>query len=292
MLSKLSLGLLISCCALPAAAEVSYLSCDVGTTFYRPAANNTDWVHREGDYTKIFKVDGDAKMVSLYNRREGSFTPTCSATNKACAINWNGANIAIDGSIAADNPVAPFLDFRRSVQLEGNRVRYQIDDFGFTGKSNMRWVFEGSCKNTDAPAPVARRGGGPGGPPGGPASRNPLYVDAGLALAVDKAEADKALAGYFGNTMWGYSGGKHWFHMWFLDGSTAYTGDDEDITSEGKPHAWYVGKDSAGYRLCGQPIPATGANGCYPLPVRKLGEAWVQHDMDGDAQFSLLPGRQ
>ncbi|MGC3981275.1 MAG: hypothetical protein QM808_08460 [Steroidobacteraceae bacterium] len=287
-----------------AQAEESYLSCDVATTFHRPAPNNTEWTHRENDYTKIFKLDSTAKTVGLYNRRSGEFAPICSSKNSACAVSWNGNNISIDGSKAPDSPVPPYLDFRRSFELKGNQVKYVMYDFGNSGKNtlssnipagqaNMSWWYEGSCKATQAPAPVVRNAGGmgAGGAPG-PQSRNPNYVDAGMALPVSQEEADKALAGYYGNTMWGYSGGKHWFHMWFLEGSLAFTGDDEDMTGMAKPNQWYVGKDSSGYRLCGMPIPATGASGCYPLPVRKLGESWVQHDMDGDAYFSLLPGRQ
>jgi hypothetical protein len=284
-----------------AQAEVSYLSCDVATTFHRPAPNNTEWVHRENDYTKIFKLDSTARTVGLYNRRSGEFTPVCSASNAACTISWNDSHISIDGSKAADNPVPPYLDFRRSFELKNNQVKYVMHDFGKSGgaalgsnlpagQANMRWEYNGSCKATDAPAPVQRGAGGM--PPGGLRASNPNYVDAGAALPVNQQEADQALAGYYGNTMWGYSGGKHWFHMWFLEGSLAFTGDDEDMTGMAAPNKWYVGKDSSGYRLCGQPIPATGSKGCYPLPVRQLGESWVQQDMDGPAYFSLLPGRQ
>lgn len=287
-------------------AAESYLSCEVATTFHRPAPNNTEWTHRENDYTKIFRLDSTAKMVSIYNRRSGEFTPICNAKNTACSVSWADKRINIDASKAPDNPVAPYLDFRRAFQLDNNQVKYSMYDFGNSGKNtlssnvpagqaNMSWVYEGSCKATAAPAPVVRSApGAPGGMGAGgpPASRNPNYVDAGMALPVSQEEADKALAGYYGNTMWGFSGGKHWFHMWFLEGSLAFTGDDEDMASMSKPNQWYVGKDSSGYRLCGMPIPASGASGCYPLPVRKLGESWVQHDMDGDAYFSLLPGRQ
>ncbi len=306
VIAALSSILLTGLLANMAHAQTSYLSCEVQTTFHRPAPNNTEWTHRENDYTKIFKLDSTARMVGLYNRRSGEYTPICNAANKACSISWNGNAISIDASKAPDNPVPPYLDFRRSFELNNNRVKYVMHDFGSSGKNtlssniatgqaNMSWVYEGSCKTTEAPAPVVRAAGaagmGAGGPPG-PQVRNPNYVDAGMALPVSQAEADQALAGYYGNTMWGYSGGKHWFHMWFLDGSLAFTGDDEDMASMTKPNQWYVGKDASGYRLCGMPIPATGASGCYPLPVRRLGESWVQHDMDGDAYFSLLPGRQ
>lgn len=285
-----------------ARGEERYLSCEVQTTFHRPAPNNTEWTHRENDYTKIFKLDSTARSVGIYSRRSGEFTPICHASNKSCSISWNGNAISIDASKAPDNPVPPYLDFRRSFELSNNRIKYVMYDFGNNGKNtlssntpagqaNMRWVYEGSCKDTTKPVPVVRGAGGmPAG--GGPLTRNPNYVDAGPAMAVSQEEADQALAGYYGNTMWGYSGGKHWFHMWFLEGSLAFTGDDEDMTGMAAPNQWYVGKDSSGYRLCGRPIPAAGASGCYPLPVRKLGESWVQHDMDGDAYFSLLPGRQ
>lgn len=271
------------------AAEPTYLSCNVATTFYKPAPSNTEWAHRENDYTKIFRVDADQKMIAIYSRRGGAFTPICSGEN--CAVDWKSGSISIDGSKSNAAAVAPFLDFRRSLTLSNNKLHYTVADYGVTGKQNMRWVYDGDCQGTAAPVAPAPRA--PGAPPmGAPGMRNPNYVDAGAAMAVSKAEADQALASYYGNTMWGYSGGKHWFHMWFLDGTIAYTGDDEDITGEGKPRTWYVGKDSSGYRLCGAPIPATGSTGCYPLPVRKLGEAWVQQDMDGPAYFSLLPGRQ
>jgi hypothetical protein len=281
-------------------AADSYLSCDVKTTFHRPAPNNSEWTHRENDYTKIFKLDNTARMVSLYNRRSGEFTPICTAGNSACLVSWNGNTISIDGSKGADRPVPPYLDFRRAIELRDNQVKYTLYDYGNSGKNtpssntpagqaNMSWVYEGSCKQVAVPAPVVR---GAGGMPPGPRSSNPNYVDAGAALPVSQQEADRALAGYYGNTMWGYSGGKHWFHMWFLEGSLAFTGDDEDMTGMAKANQWYVGKDSSGYRLCGMPIPASGSSGCYPLPVRKLGESWVQQDMDGPAYFSLLPGRQ
>jgi len=72
----------------------------------------------------------------------------------------------------------------------------------------------------------------------------------------------------------------------------AFTGDDEDMSSEGKIRQWYFGKDSVGYRICSRPIPPEGESGCYPFLVHKPGDSWVEHDMDGDAQFSLLPGRE
>ena len=279
-----------------AQAAERYLSCEVSTTFHRAAPKNSEWLHKENNYTKIFKLDSTTNMASIYNRRSGEFTPICSATNQACAVSWAENDIRIDGSKAPDNPVPPYLDFRRSFELHGQTLKYVMYDFGNSGtalpsnlpsgQANMSWVYEGSCKPTDAPAPATR-----GGPPGN-MQRNPNYVDAGPAKAVSQAEADQALAGYYGNTMWGFSGGGHWFHMWFLDGSLAFTGDDEDMTGMAAPNQWYVGQDASGYRLCGRPIPAEGSSGCYPLPVRKLGESWVQQDMDGPAYFSLLPGRQ
>lgn len=277
-----------------AMAEISYLKCEMQTTFRKPYVHDTEWVHTENKYTKYFKIDSAAKMVSAYNRRSNAYTAMCSDKNASCAKDWkSGTAFSIDGTKATDSPVTPYLDFRRSFALNGNQGRFVIADYGQAqnGKPNMSWTYEGPCEKSEEPKAMPRMGPGAGAsrPPENPKYEKPTAP----AQPVSKEEADKALAGYYGNTMTGYSGGGHWFHMWFLDkNGLAYTSDDEDMSSEGKPRQWYVGKDSTGYRLCGEPIPAEGKSGCYPLPVRKVGEAWVQHDMDGDAYFSLLPGRQ
>ncbi|MFT3904925.1 MAG: hypothetical protein QM718_01285 [Steroidobacteraceae bacterium] len=283
--------------AAPAFADVSYLKCEVQVTFRKPYVKDTVWEHKENKYTKYYKLDSTARMVYSYDNRKDSYKPVCSAANKACAVQWNAGGISIDGTKAADDPSPPSIDFRRSVQLsaDNKRVSYVIADFGDPaqkGRMGVSWTYDGDCATTEQPARNPRYANGPGAGASRP-PENPNYDKAAApAKAVSKEEADKALAGYYGNTMTGFSGGGHWFHMWFLEGAQAYTGDDEDITSEGKARSWYVGKDSTGYRLCGEPIPAEGRSGCYPLPVRKVGESWVQHDMDGDAYFSLLPGRQ
>ena len=284
---------LLASVSLPAIAEVSYLKCEVQTTFRKAYVHDTELVHVENKYTKYFKIDSEAKMVSHYDWRNDQYQPMCSADNAACVKSWQDDRIHIDGSWAPDSPVAPYLDFRRSIELSSNlkHVSYVIYDFGQnkTNKPNMTWTFDGPCVSSAAPKPV-ERGAGSAAPR---APENPNYDKPdGPAKAVSDAEADKALAGYYGNTMTGYSGGGHWFHMWFLEKNLAYTSDDEDITAEGKPRRHYVGKDSTGYRLCSSPIPTEGTSGCYPLPVRTVGESWVQHDMDGDAYFTLLPGRQ
>ncbi|HTP40210.1 MAG TPA: hypothetical protein VMI92_11625 [Steroidobacteraceae bacterium] len=280
--------------AAPAMAKTSYLKCEVQTTFRKPFVRDTDWVHVENKYTKYFQLDNDAKMVSSWNWRSGTYTPICNAANKACAVDWKDGALSIDGTKQADNP-SPHIDFRRSIAFSDKlaRVKFVIGDYGdnTSGKPNMTWTYDGHCAPSAAPKATPR-------PPGGGAGSNrpptnPNYeAPTGPAMAVSQEEADKALAGYYGNTMTGFSGGGHWFHMWFLEKNLAFAGDDEDMSSEGKPRIWSVGKDSTGYRLCGDPIPATGAMGCYPLPPHKVGDSWIQHDMDGDPMFQLLPGRQ
>jgi hypothetical protein len=290
---RVSVALLAALLAMPVVAATSYLKCDVQTTFRKAHVHDTEWVHAENGYTKYFRLDPDAQMVSHYDWRNNAWQPICSANNAACVKSWKDGDIQLDGSRAPDSPVAPYLDFRRTVRLSNDlkKIRYVIADYGLTTgtKPNMSWSFDGDCQTADAPTAVRRSpGAGSARPPENPRFEMPI----GPALAVSAAEADQALAGYYGNTMTGFSGGKHWFHMWFLDKNLAYTSDDEDITAEGRPRHWYVGKDSTGYRLCPAPIPAIGSANCYPLPVRKVGESWVQHDMDGDAYFTLLPGRQ
>lgn len=280
--------------ATPAMAKVSYLKCEVQTTFRKAYVKDTEWVHAENKYTKYFMLDSDAKMVSSYNWRDNKYTPICTASNQACAVDWKASAIGINGMKLVDNAV-PHLDFRRSI-LIGNKlakVQFVIADYGdnTSGKPNMSWTYEGPCQASAAPKPTVRGPGGGAGSNRPPT--NPNYeAPTGPALPVSQAEADQALAGYYGNTMTGFSGGGHWFHMWFLEKNVAFAGDDEDMSSEGKPRVWSVGKDSTGYRLCGDAIPATGAMGCYPLPPHKVGDSWVQHDMDGDPLFTLLPGRQ
>jgi len=279
----------------PSWSQVSYLRCEVQTTFRKPSLHGSEWVHAENHYTKYFRLDPQQQMVAAYDWRPDVYKPICSASNTACVRHWELNTVRLDARAAADNPVPPFLDFRRAIELTDHlrHVHYVIADYGDAahGAMPMSWTYEGSCQ--PSAQPVRPPLPGPGGPGATRAPTNPKYEQpTGAALAVSAEEADQALAGYYGNTMWGFSGGGHWFHMWFLDGSLAYTSDDEDISSEGKPRRWYVGKDSTGYRLCGEPIPAEGKLGCYPLPQHHVGDSWVQHDMDGDALFSLLPGRQ
>jgi hypothetical protein len=295
-MQRLTIGLMISIAlATPALAEVSYLRCEVQTAYHRPAQHNSEFMHVENRYTKVFKLDEAVKMVSLYNERSNAYTPICSGSNQACKSSWNGQDISIDARGGADNPVPPYLDFRRAFKLSngGKTVQLVIADYGPSatrdvqgGRANMYWTYDGACQPTAEPKGRAMR------PPQGVG--NPKYEKpTSPAKAVSKAEADQVMAGYYGNTMWGFSGGGHWFRMWFLDrNGLAYTSDDQDMTGEGKPRQWYIGKDSAGFRMCGEPIPAAGREGCYPLPVRTVGEWWVQHDMDGDAEFQLVPGRQ
>ena len=287
----------VSCAFIACAqAQEQYLSCNVTTSFHRPAPMGTEWVHQENNYTKVFKLDSSAQSVAIYNRRSGDFTPICHQQNKACEVSWRGNNIHVDATGGPDNPVPPYLDFRRSFDLDDSYVTYVLSDYGNNGdnapisnlpadEATMSWVFEGVCQKAEAPEKPTGR------PPMGRVG-NPDYVDAGPAFLVDQEEADQVMAGYYGNTMWGYSGGGHWFHMWFLGGFLAYMGDDEDMSAVGEPVTFYVGKDSSGYRMCLQEIPEEGRSGCYPLPKRSVGESWVQQDMDGPAYFSLLPGRQ
>jgi hypothetical protein len=288
----LALTLLLA--STPSWSQISYLRCEVQTTFHKPSLHGTEWLHAENHYIKYFRLDAARQMVAVYDWRPDVYKPICSDTNAACVRHWDATGIHLDARAAADSPVAPFLDFRRAIDLSDQlrHVQFVIADYGDAarGAGPMSWNYEGSCQPS---APPVRPLPGRGGPGATRAPTNPKYEQpTGPALAVSTEEADQALAGYYGNTMWGFSGGGHWFHMWFLDGSLAYTSDDEDISSEGTPRRWYVGKDSTGYRLCGEPIPATGKSGCYPLPQHRVGDSWVQHDMDGDAQFSLLPGRQ
>lgn len=272
-------------------AGVSYYACDVQVTFDKRAPRNTVWEHRENRYTKYLRLDSDAQMVSLYDNRGNVYKPICSADNHSCKKNWQKDSIQLDGTGAADAPT-PFLDFRRLLSLtDSNRkVHLVIADYGQStdGQPNMSWNYDGTCKVSEEPKP--RAGNGPKAPP--PSAKNPNYQVAEPAKAVSDAESAAALAGYEGNTMWGFSGGGHWFHMWFFPDGVSYAGDDEDITSEGRAAKVYVGKDSTGYRMCRVPIPAEGMANCYPLPPHKVGDTWVQHDMDGDTAFSLLPGRQ
>jgi hypothetical protein len=284
---------LLSLTAVQAQAAVSYLKCDVQTVLHRPAPHNTDITHVENRYTKYFKLDDQARMVSLFNERRNTYTPVCSEKNQACQKSWNGQDISLDARGAADDPLPPYLDFRRAFKLSngGKTVNFIIADYGQSadGKANMYWSYDGSCAASDEPKAMAR---GPG--VGAPNIQNPKYEKpTSPALPISKAEQDKILAGYYGSTMWGFSGGGHWFRMWFLDrNGLAYTSDDQDMSSEHEPHQWYFGKDSTGYRICRDPIPAAGREGCYPLLIKKVGDAWVEHDMDGDADFRLDAGRQ
>jgi len=111
---------------------------------------------------------------------------------------------------------------------------------------------------------------------------------------ISKAETDRILAARVGNTVTGFSGaGKAWFHMWMFKDGVAFTGDDNDISAEGAPRQWYFGKDAhGGYRLCEEPVTSKGESGCYPLLIKAIGDRWVEHDVYGDAEFQLLPGRQ
>lgn len=288
----LTLTLLIA--STPSWSQISYLRCEVQTIFRKPSLHGTEWLHAENHYTKYFRLDPAQQMVAAYDWRPDLYKPICSESNAACVRHWDSDDIRLDARAAPDSPVAPFLDFRRAIALSDHlrHVLFIIADYGgAAGSSPMSWSYEGSCQSSAQPVrPMLPGSGGPGATR---APSNPKYErPTGPALAVSAEEAEQALSGYYGNTMWGFSGGGHWFHMWFLDGSLAYTSDDEDISSEGKPRRWYVGKDSTGYRLCSEPIPAEGKSGCYPLPQHRVGDSWVQHDMDGDAQFSLLPGRQ
>lgn len=280
--------------SMTASAAVSYYACDMQVTFRKPYANNTDWVHVENRYTKYLKLDDAAKMAYLFNDRNGGYAPICSSRNRACAVSWQRESIHIDGTRSADDPLPPYLDFRRSLTLNlgGRPSQLVIADFGDgkLGKPYMTWSYDGVCRPTNT-APEPMKLPGFDGPP--PPPSNPNYkVPTQPAMAMSDAERDRVLANYSGNTLTGFSGGGHWFHMWFFDKGLAYSGDDYDMTSEGAPRQWYVGKDATGYRLCPQPIPPEGRANCYPLLIKQIGESWVEHDMDGDAQFTLLKGRQ
>lgn len=280
-----------------AQAQTSYISCAVQTIFRKPYTHGTDWVHVENRYTKFFKLDASARMIAFWDNRKLIWKPICAASNRSCAVNWSANGISIDGTKTPNDPVPPYLDFRRSIVLSpGNaHVTMVQGDWGqsTTGQPNMTWTYEGDCTPSGPPSmqPFGRR------------AMNPLYQKASApAVPVSKEEAARVMAGYVGNTMTGYSGGGHWFHMWIFTGYplVAYTSDDEDISGEGNVRTWWVGKDSTGYRMCptvdiardvGAPKMVPGIN-CYPLLIKKVGDSWVEHDMDGDAYFTMLPGRQ
>lgn len=297
MLSRHLLLTGIAMASTPAFADVRFLKCDVQVTFHRPTYQNTEWVHVENRYTKFLRIDTEAKMVSIYDDRKNVYKPICSANNTACMNEWNDQSVStgavnIDGMQAADDPLPPYLDFRRSLSLRDHfsQVHFTIADYGQSksGAANMSWEYNGPCSVSDAPVPRGGEGAG-----AVRKNENPHYdMPTGPAMPVSDAERDRVLAGYDGNTMWGFSGGGSWLHMWFFGKGLAYTSDGYDISSETTTRQWYVGKDSTGYRMCSKPIPAAGLMGCYPLPARKLGDSWVQHDMDGDAQFTILAGRQ
>jgi len=282
-----------------AEAQTSYVSCAVQTTFRKPYTHGTDWVHVENKYTKIFKIDATAKSIAFWDNRNLIWKPICTATNTACQVSWTADGISIDGTKAPNTPLVPYLDFRRSIVFSpGNsHVTFAQGDYyqSADGSPNTTWTYDGDCTPTSVPSMK------PFSPPGG-RKTNPLYQQAsGPANPVPPAEAAMVLAGYVGNTMTGFSGGGHWFHMWILKGDplVGYTSDDEDISGEGKTRVWWVGKDNIGYRMCpsvdianntGQKM-VPGMN-CYPLLIKKVGDTWVEHDMDGDAYFTMLPGRQ
>jgi hypothetical protein len=292
-----ALGLSAAAAQAQALAQTSYISCQVQTVFHKPGVHGSEWTHVENQYTKIFQIDAAAKMVAVWNNRSLKWTPICAPGNSACQVSWGADGIGIDATKAPDSPLPPYLDFRRKISLNAanTQVDFTIADYGgVNADAPISWNYTGQCQPATAPSTA------PYAPPGGFKS-NPLYQKAtGPAQPVSQAEAAKVLAGYIGNSMTGYSGGGHWFHMWFLKESpvVAYTSDDYDISSEGKPRQWWIGKDSTGYRICPAVDVANntgmkmqpGVN-CYPLLVKKVGDTWVEHDMDGDAYFSLLPGR-
>jgi len=299
-------ALLAVCCAVtlvvPAAAwaQVSYFQCAMQVTFRKPYVHDTVWEHQENRYAKSFKIDSAAHMIYVYRDRQDEYVPICSTRNAACVVEWQEGAIRIDGTAAPDDPFPPHLDFRRSFAMaaHGSEAHLVIADYGESrnGRANMSWSYDGPCHSTDQPAqPMRPPGAGPGKDPATnmPPPRNPLYEQPTTgAMAIPAAEAARVLAHYTGNTMTGYSGGGHWFHMWFFDKALAYTSDDMDISGEAKPRQWYLGKDASGYRICPKPIPAGGERGCYPLLIKRIGDSWVEHDMDGNAYFTLLPGRQ
>jgi hypothetical protein len=304
MLLKCALALFGAVCLTAVAHAqpgVSYVTCSVQTTFRKPYVHNSDWTHTENRYTKDFKIDAGAKMVFSWNNRSLTWKPICPHAGIACSASWGPNTISLDGMGAPGEVVAPYIDFRRSIQLTDRnaRVGYVIADFGQSrdGKANGSWSYDGTCQPSGAPstAPI-------GPPPYGARVGNPLYQKAsGPALPVSAAEARRVIGPYIGNSMVGYSGGGHWFHDWFFraDPVSSYTSDDYDISSEGKPRTWWVGKDDTGYRLCPETdvandtgMKARKGENCYPLLEKKLGDSWVEHDMDGDAYFTLLAGRQ
>jgi hypothetical protein len=271
----------------PAMAQVSYLKCDMQVTFEKPGFGGTEWVHREGRYDKYFRLDDSAKMVEVFNARGNVFVPICNPSNNSCQSVWSNGEISLDATKGPDHP-SPHLDFRRAFSFDrtSHEGHLLIADYGdsHNGKPNMSWSFEGKCAPSEAAAAK------PMPYPPGPIS--PKFVDA-LAFPVSNAERDRVLASRNGNTVTGLSGGSRWFHMWMFGKGVGYTGDDDDITAEGALRQWYVGKEaSGGYRLCEAPVPAKGVRGCYPLNVPKMGDSWIEHDVYGDAQFQLLPGRQ
>jgi hypothetical protein len=270
-----------------AVATPSYVKCDMQVIFHKPGFGGSEWTHKEGRYDKIFRLDADEKVVAIYNARGNAFVSICAAGNSACRSTWSKEIVQIDAIQHPDAP-SPHLDFRRAFTLDRNAnvARFSIADYGdnVDGKANMTWTFEGPC--SPATADSAKPMPYPPGPKG------PNFVDTRV-LPVGDAERDQVLASRYGNTVTGLSGGPRWFHMWFFGDAMAYTGDDDDISAEGKLRRWYVGKEaSGGYRLCEHAIPATGEMGCYPLNQPKLGDRWIEHDVFGDATFELLPGRQ
>jgi hypothetical protein len=256
------------------------------TTLHKPYFSNTEWVHVEKKITKYFRFDDNSKMVYVYNSMNKTYTPICSEKNKACSVKWSDNVISVDATAAPDDPMPPYIDFRRSFTLtNGTKGHFVIADYGDSkdGKANMYWTFDGDCQNYSGEIPELNLGG-----------NSPTYVDL-LVMPVSKEEARKVLAPRVGNTMTGSSaGGKSWLHMWvFNEDGLHYKGDGDDITGERTPSILYVGKDTDGkYRVCLEPIPADGTHGCYPFPTVKLGDKWIEQDVKGEANFTLLPGRQ
>jgi len=267
----------------PAVAVPSYLACQTHTNFEKRAPHDTVWLHSENDHFKIFKIDDQAKTIAVYNRRSKIFVPICAAANTACVAEWQGDKISVSAMGGPDDPQR-HLDFRRSIELAGNHVHFVLADYGDSsdGRPNMSWIDDGNCTGSTTMPEFPKR-----------APRvNARYQDVGPAHAVDAAEAAQALAPYNNNTMTGYSGGNDWFHGWFFTNGDVFLGDDEDMSANPSVARMYVGKDRLGYRLCRAPIPAAGESKCFPLLAVTLGQSWVEHDMDGDADFTLLKGRQ
>lgn len=275
----------LSAVAFPALAEVGYLKCELQTTFHKPWLRDTEWIHVEGKTTKYFAIDHGAKTAAVYNSRRDIFVPICSSKNTACITNWSDSVVTIDAMQAPDDPVPPHIDFRRSLTLTDadHKAHFVIADFGESknGNANMNWTFDGDCQHSDKPSRSVL------------GATSPTYQDS-LVKPISQAEVDRAWATRKGNTMTGASaGGRAWFHMWAFDNGLVYTGDGWDITAEGSPRQMYIGKDAGGaYRLCEEPIPASGAMGCYPWPNVKVGDTWSEQDRFGEAQFTLMPGRQ